>query len=179
MYRAICSRKNLVHEIDDEIVLEYQSCVKGILNHSMVQEMDNHYQHCNTSRLQHSINVSYYSYRICRLFNWDYKSAARAGLLHDLYFYSWTDDKKERSGHLSKHPKIALENARNITNINKIEEDAIVKHMWPCTFMPPRYKESYAVTMADKVCTILEVVERLYRRVKEENINSVSVSNIK
>lgn len=168
MYKAICSRKNLYNNTDDEMVLEYQKCVDGILNHSLVQEMDNHYQHCQTSRLQHSINVSYYSYRMCRLFGWDYKSAARAGLMHDLYFYSWTDDKSERGNHLTKHPILALENAQTVTQLNKIEEDAIVKHMWPCTFVPPKYKESYAVTVADKICTVFEVVERLYTRTSEK-----------
>lgn len=177
MYKAICSKKNLTHGVKDEIAVEYRECVEGVLNNSMVLEMDNHFQHCQTSRLQHSINVSYYSYRMCKALGWDYKSAARAGLMHDLYFYSWTDDKSERSGHLTKHPQLAFENAEKVTQINAIEKDAIVKHMWPCTPVPPRYKESYAVTVADKVCTVLEVVERLYSRAMGRNV--VSTARIK
>lgn len=42
-----------------------------------------------TSRFQHSLNVSYYSFIICRKFGLDAYSAARAGLLHDLYYYDW------------------------------------------------------------------------------------------
>lgn len=188
MYRAICSKKELhpTAVLKDKISKEYQECVSGILNHSLVQEMDNHFQHCQTSRLQHSINVSYYAYRMCRLFGWDYKSAARAGLMHDLYFYSWTDDKSERGNHLAKHPLLAFENAKKVTEINAIEEDAIVKHMWPCTIVPPKYKESYAVTIADKVCTVVEVVERLSSRslnavskkLRNEELSMVTISNL-
>lgn len=164
MYKAILSKKNLVSSTDDELILKYQEATKDLLNNPLVKEMENHFQHCHTSRLQHSINVSYYSFLICYKLNLDYKSAARAGLLHDLYFYSWTDNKSERTGHLHKHPIIALENAKKITTITKSEEDAIVNHMWPCTPRIPRYSISYAVTLSDKVCTVVEVVERLSDR---------------
>ena len=45
---------------------------------------------------------------------------------------------------------------KKITELNEIEEDAIKKHMWPCTVVPPKYKESYAVTLADKLCAVIE-----------------------
>ena len=40
--------------------------------------------------------------------------------------------------------------------------DAIRKHMWPCTLIPPRYIESYVVTFVDKVCAVCEFAERSY-----------------
>ena len=28
--------------------------------------------------------------------------------------------------------------------------------MWRCTIMPPKYKESYVLTFADKICATME-----------------------
>ena len=139
---------------------EYYECVSDLIDNEKVQKLAKHTQHCGTSRLQHSFNVSYYSFLMCHFLGWDYRSAARAGLLHDLYYYDW---RKKRTpawtNHATWHPRVALDNARKLCDLNKIERDAIVKHMWPCTLIPPRYKESYAVTFADKYCAMLEAME--------------------
>ena len=118
------------------------SCAWDLMDEKKVQKLDEHVQHCNTSRLQHSINVSYYSFLICRFMGWDYRSAARAGLLHDMFYYDWRVTKGNRTNHAAWHPRVAYDNARKITTLNKIEKDAILKHMWPCTLIPPKYKES-------------------------------------
>ena len=156
MQKAICSKVNL-KSAENLLALEYMSCVYDLLDTEKVQKLDDYVQHCQTSRLQHCINVSYYSFLICRFLGWDYRSAARAGLLHDLYFYDWRTNKDRRTkNHAAWHPRVALDNARKICDLNPIEKDAILKHMWPCTFIPPRYKESYAVTLADKICALIE-----------------------
>ena len=49
-----------------------------------------------------------------------------------------------------EYPRIAVRNARKLVNLNKKEEDIILKHMWGATIAPPKYKESYIVTMVDK-----------------------------
>ena len=167
MHSAIGSRKDFSNLDEDQLLAEYKACLEGILDHEQVMKLDLHTQHCNTSRLQHSINVSYYSFLICRMFGWDYRSAARAGLLHDLYFYDWRVTKYLRSGHASWHPRVALENARKITELNKVEIDAIEKHMWPCTPVPPRYIESYVITFVDKTCAVVEFAERKYAMIAE------------
>ena len=61
--------------------------------------------------------------------------------------------------HNSAHPKIALKNAQEITEINEVEKDIILKHMFLCTFKGgvPRFKESFIVTLVDKYCAITEV----------------------
>lgn len=160
MHSAIGSRKDFNNLDEDQLLAEYKVCLEGLLEHEQVLKLDLHTQHCNTSRLQHSINVSYYSFLICYKMGWDYHSAARAGLLHDLYFYDWRVKKYIRSSHSSWHPRIALLNAQKITKLNKVEMDAIRKHMWPCTLIPPRYIESYVVTFVDKICAVCEFAER-------------------
>lgn len=167
MHSAIGSRKDFSNLDEDQLLAEYKECLEGILDHEQVKKLDLHTQHCNTSRLQHSINVSYYSFLICRKFGWDYRSAARAGLLHDLYFYDWRVTKYLRSGHASWHPRVALDNARKITELNKVEIDAIEKHMWPCTPVPPRYIESYVITFVDKTCAVFEFTERKCAQIAE------------
>ena len=41
--------------------------------------------------------------------------------------------------------------------LSPMEEDIIGKHMWPLTAPLPYYKESYMVSLADKICATLEM----------------------
>jgi uncharacterized protein len=88
----------------------------------------------------------------------DYVAAARGGLLHDLFLYDWRVAELERGKHAFRHPGIALENAKRIFTLNKIEQDIIEKHMWPLTIKPPMYYESLIVCIVDKYCATLEIV---------------------
>ena len=135
---------------------EFFDLVGELLNCEEVKKLDEFSQHFNTSRLQHSINVSYCSYLICKWLNLDFKSAARAGMLHDLFLYDWREERQAEGAHAFAHPIVALRNAKKLIDINSIEADAIANHMWPITAKFPRYKESYVVTMADKICATYE-----------------------
>jgi len=158
MLKAIGSKTNLLCK-ETPNAYEFMECIKDIYFNAKVQKLDEWQQHNHTSRLQHSLNVSYYSYVICKTFGWDYKSAARAAMLHDLYFYDWRKKSALRKqNHSLWHPLVAVDNAKKITVLNSIEEDAIKKHMWPCTPFLPKYKESYVVTFADKICASMEFV---------------------
>ena len=87
----------------------------------------------------------------------DYVSATRAGMLHDLFLYDWrvrNDTKKKL--HAFYHPRLALENSLKLFNLNKKEQEIILKHMWPVTVIPPRYLETYITTLVDKYCAIEE-----------------------
>jgi uncharacterized protein len=126
-----------------------------ILVHEKLKRLDNYKQHYKCTRLKHSIDVSYCSFYIAKLLNLDYISAARAGLLHDLYFQEETHI-KERFKMLRAHPKDALTNACEICELNKIECDAILRHMWLVTLRPPKYKEGYIVSFVDKYCAAKE-----------------------
>ena len=68
---------------------EYMECVKDILAHPVFNSMDQYIQHGNTTCKTHCIQVSYLGYRICRRYGGNWRSAARAGLLHDLFLYDW------------------------------------------------------------------------------------------
>ena len=88
------------------------------------------------------------------------RSAARAGLLHDLFFYDRKEYNSSRGKgqphHSRMHSQIALKNAGELTDISVLERDMIEKHMWPVTLAKPRYKETYVITVIDKYCAVLE-----------------------
>ena len=88
-------------------------------------------------------------------------AAARAGILHDLFLYNLRHSKKMLNGwHAFEHPKIALKNALAISNLTQKEQDIILIHMWPVTFFQlPKYKESYVITITDKISALKSFYE--------------------
>lgn len=161
MLCAIGSKKNLEK-------LPYYDIISDLLGTSEVQQLRAFRHHVRTTRLQHSINVSYYNYLICRFFGWNATSAARAGLLHDLFFYNRKEyDRAPReSFHNARHPKLACAAAEELIPLTRLEEDIILKHMWPVTPLKiPRYRESIVIVIVDKYCAILELTVPLMKRV--------------
>lgn len=128
---------------------EYMAIVNDLLAQPAVQKLADYTQHHHSNRLQHSIAVSYDSYRIAKRLHLDYRSTARAGLLHDLFYYDWRTTKFDLGTHAFIHPRVALRNAEKITPLNKKEKDIILKHMFGATMATPRYPESLIVSLVD------------------------------
>ena len=135
---------------------KFLEIINDILANKSIQNLKLYKHHYAYTRLEHCLSVSYYTYVICKFLYLDYKSAARAALLHDLFFYDCEDKLSRPKNHIKNHPKIALENANKLFNLNKKEQDIILKHMWPLTFSPPKYLESFIVTIVDKYCAFKE-----------------------
>ena len=135
---------------------KFLEIINDILANKSIQNLKLYKHHYAYTRLEHCLSVSYYTYVICKFLHLDYKSAARAALLHDLFFYDCEDKLSRPKNHIKNHPKIALENANKLFNLNKKEQDIILKHMWPLTFSPPKYLESFIVTIVDKYCAFKE-----------------------
>lgn len=136
--------------------VEYRYCVDNLLKSPVVLKMGDYIQHSDITTLQHCIFVSYVSFCLAKFFGCDYNAAARGGLLHDLFLYDWHKCKKG-TFHGYRHPMIALVNAENNFTLSEIEKDIIIKHMWPLTLMPPKFKESFIVCISDKICAIMEI----------------------
>ena len=147
-----------------ESVPEFYLHIAPLLENEQVQALENYIQHNCYSRLNHSLDVAYYSFFIAKLLRWDAGSAARGGLLHDLYLYDRQEDPEQSKGHLRAHPKVALENARKVCELNKVEENIIRSHMWLVTLTPPRYKEGFVVTFVDKYCALREALIAIRNR---------------
>ncbi len=143
--------------IDDKF--EFYLIIDDLINNKTVQEMKKYKQHYDTSTFDHCLNVAYLCYLACKRLGLDYKSASRAAMLHDLFLYDWRHSKKKlhlKNFHAFIHPKIALENALKLFDLNEKEQDIILKHMWPVTISFPKYKESYIITLLDKYSTLQE-----------------------
>ncbi|MDY4761877.1 HD domain-containing protein [Streptococcus thoraltensis] len=141
---------------------EFMELVGHLIEHPRFKKLDGIVQHHHSTRMEHSINVAYTSYKIARKFGWDQKATARGGLLHDFFYYDWRVTKFKKS-HAWIHPRIAVRNAKKLTSLSKKEEDIILKHMWGATIAFPRYKESYIVTMVDKYWAIKEATTPMRR----------------
>ena len=130
---------------------EFESIIKDIVENSEVLKMKEYRQHADTSCFDHCYMASYYCYILCKKLNLDYKSCARAAMLHDFYLYDWRVKDISHKWHAFTHPKKALEKALSIFDLNDKEKDIIVKHMWPVTLLSfPKYKESFLITIFDK-----------------------------
>lgn len=159
MIRRVKHEVECVQVPKDEAYLEL---VDDILKNEQVQSMKNYFQHGETTCLRHSVNVSYLSYLYCKEHGLKVRETARAGLLHDLFLYDWHFYRRKKGERLHgfEHPRKALENARKLFELNELEEEIILRHMWPLTIVPPRNKEAYVVIMFDKYCSLMETMYR-------------------
>lgn len=137
---------------------EYIEITNDILKHEEFQKM-NDVKHHDSNRFQHSLKVSYYSYKVAKKLRLNYKCVARAGLLHDFFLertvdYSNVKDKVKL--YSIGHPKKAVMNAKKYFDINEMEEDIIRSHMFPIDVKVPKYAESWVVSTVDKVVSIYE-----------------------
>ena len=138
---------------------EYLIIIADLINQEKVQEMKQYRQHHKINCFEHCLFVSYNTYLICKKHHLDYISAARAGMLHDLFLYDWHThaQKTGERFHGIHHPKHAYRHAKKFFNLNPIEEDIILAHMWPVTVLKvPKTKEGWITTLTDKYCGALE-----------------------
>lgn len=140
--------------LTEENAPDFFEIVGDIYNTREFQCMENFIQHADITRKQHIMSVAYISYLTAKEQKLDYVSVARAAMLHDLFYYDWhvPGDGTHRL-HGYRHPRFALKNAKRRFALNEMEENIILRHMWPLTPTPPKYKEGFIVTLTDKYCT--------------------------
>ena len=129
---------------------EYKKIVKDIFRNVEFKKLYN-IEHHGISRMEHSIKISYYSYWIAKKLGMDYISVARGGLLHDFYLDGDERNSKRKFLDTFIHPRKALNTVINNFNVNEIEKDIIISHMFPIYVKIPKYKESILVNLVDKV----------------------------
>ena len=83
--------------------------------------------------------------------------------MHDYFLYDWHVPDKAHMLHGFTHPKVAFKNASLAFKLNDREKDIITKHMFPLTPIPPHFKESWIVTISDKICSLMEIFHLKYR----------------
>ena len=142
----------LVHELGKEI----------LASDNMKREK-RFIQHANVSTYEHSIGVATMSLTLAAIFRVkvDKVSLVRGALLHDFFLYDWHDKTTMPKAHAYLHPLIAFDNAKKEFRLNAIEKNIIQAHMFPLSIVMPKYKESWIVVMADKICAMNEIVSNL------------------
>ena len=137
----------------------FLKCVGSLLDSREVSSMQQWRHHFSITCYEHSLFVSYVAFRLARYFGWDFRAAARAGLLHDLYLYDPADPAAHPGNQCLDHPEFALRNAQALCpDLSDKESNAIVSHMFPLAVHLPRCREALVVNMADKFCATVEVI---------------------
>ncbi len=138
---------------------EFRSLVRDIARHWEFLRLKE-FRHHDDTIYNHALKVALISYRIGKYLNLDYRAVARGGLLHDFFLYDWRNhdlpDLAREKFHGLEHPRIALRNAERHFEVGRKERDIILKHMWPLTPRPPRFRESLLVTLVDKYVSTKE-----------------------
>ena len=117
--------------------------------------------HRTTTCYKHSVAVAYYSLKLANalMFRYDPKSLVRGALLHDYYLYDWHDKSDaHKRFHGFRHPYAALKNAEGDYQLDEIEKNTILRHMFPLVPIPPKHIEGVYVCIIDKVCCIAEML---------------------
>lgn len=140
----------------------YHKIVKNILENEKFNEIDK-IEHHGTTRMEHSLKVSYYSYVIAKSLRLDYRSTARAGLLHDFFISDNNRKLNEKFVSTFVHPKQSVINSR-MFGLNELEENIIESHMFPIYKCLPKYAESWIVSTVDKVIGFKEFSEKIGKR---------------
>lgn len=142
---------------------EYQKVVGDILYHPIFLKLKNYTHHGNTSTYMHSVHVSYVAYLLSKEYQSPYlKSITRGALLHDFYLYDWHHAGEGHKFHGFRHARFAYINAQKYFNLDEIEKDIILKHMFPLTFYRfPLYKATWVITYVDKYVSVLETKKQI------------------
>ena len=131
---------------------EFNNLIMPIVSNSEYQKTKN-VSHHGMNRYDHMVRVAYYSYKITKFCHLNYKSTAKAAVLHDFFLDDYTDKKTKM---LVNHPNIALENSSKYFDLNDLEQDIIKTHMFPIGKIPPRYLESWIVNFVDDFACLFE-----------------------
>lgn len=156
---------------------EWYEIVKDILNDEEFLKRKKFKHHGEVSVYEHCCLVSLKSYTLAKKLHADSRIAAIAGLLHDFYPKAWVDSEElkeldpEYSSLLNKklplwkmhgfvHAKEACLNYQKFYPhlVDRKVTNAIKRHMFPLNIVPPRYIESWIITIVDKECSTKDII---------------------
>ena len=136
---------------------EFESIVSDIVLNKDFNKLNKDMHH-GITRYEHSMRVARHSFMACKLFKMkEINEVTRAALLHDFYSDEELEGIKSNKK-LKKHPEKALNNSLKYFELNDMQKDVISKHMFPVTLSLPKYKESYLVSLIDKVVGAYEML---------------------
>ena len=138
---------------------DYINLVGSVLYNDSFNELKN-IEHHGITRYEHSVKVSYYSYKLAKTLRLNYKSVAIGGLLHDFFISDPNASFKDKVKSTFSHSKLALKTATNSFCVSEMEADIIRSHMFPFGSTVPKYAESWLVNLVDKVIGFKEFMTK-------------------
>jgi uncharacterized protein len=163
--------EDILKNINPDDYEEYYKIISDIIANPEFRKTIG-FKHHHSSIYEHSLYVSYYSYRLAKKFKLDHKSTARGALLHDFFLYDWKRPHPEKGkNHGKEHPKTALRNAGRQFTLNDTEKDIILNHMWPFTITFPNTMETMVVLMVDKFMASKEFFQEAKLKIGSQVIN--------
>ena len=153
--------KRLFQLSEDEIIV-FGEFFLHVLENTDLRKMKEYIQHGNTDTLLHSVAVAHFSYLLAKALriNIRLRPLIVGALLHDYYLYDWHVPDRSHNWHGFRHPFTSAKNAHAHYSISHIEEDIILRHMFPLIPIPPRYRESAIVCLVDKICSVYETFSK-------------------
>ena len=143
-----------------ENLKDFFALANPVLTHPEYQKLKN-IKHHDKDIYTHNVSVAWISYILARRLHLRVEEVVRGALLHDFFFYDWRKyrDRDYILPHGFSHPTISYKNAVKIFGkLTPREKDIILKHMWPLTVIPPRFRESFLVSMVDKTIASREAL---------------------
>ena len=127
-----------------------------------MQRMRTFQQHGTTTVFAHCVHVACMSLLIAERLHVrvDERAMVRGALLHDYFLYDWHVPAKWHRLHGFHHAARACRNAKRDFSLNAVEENMIRAHMFPLGIVVPRYRESWILWTADKICALRETLRR-------------------
>lgn len=139
---------------------DFFAFARTVIDAGRLREEARFVQHGTCSTLLHSLAVALRADGLARamgLRGARLDEVRRAALLHDYYLYDWHVPDPGHRLHAFTHPGVAARNAlEDYPDLTCREVDAIERHMFPLTPVPPRWDVGWAVTLADKRCAAHE-----------------------
>ena len=155
--------------------VDFEYTCEDILNNSRFKSLNKELHH-GITRYQHSMHVAKTTYFLLDLFkSKNISDVTKAALLHDFY----NDKEIEKYNiveRLNVHPSVPLKNAKENFEINSIQEDIIVNHMFPSTKKLPKTKYGWLVSFVDKGVAVYEMAH--YKAVMQLGILLLFVFNL-
>lgn len=152
---------------------ERRAIVREALGEELADErvlrMGEYIQHGDVTTLAHCLAVAEKSYELAERFGVldrvDLRAMLRAALLHDFYLYDWHEKDASHRWHGFHHAERAAANARDLLGAGEAEQAIIRSHMWPLNLTkPPRSREGWIVTLADKIVAAKETLRGFRKR---------------
>lgn len=134
---------------------EYMEYIDDIYNDEHFTIIAEYPHHDKYTRLDHCLHVSYSTFLFLKKLAPKYKymrEACRGSLLHDFFLYEWHTENPFPIPcmHAWKHPERAYQDASRYFEINLMEKDIILTHMFPVCIAVPLSRAAWTVVIFDK-----------------------------